>query len=108
MLPVVATDAGGAQWLTAFNDMAEQLIGKKAGELKAIKDSDPQQYDAVIESRQWKRYVMTMRAKEETYQDKSRLKVHVIRAANLNFVTEGKTLLADIAKYDLTPVKMEA
>ena len=94
--------------MTAFNDIAEQLLGKNAGELKRLKDTEPQQFEDWVAERQFKRYVMTMRAKEETYQDKSRLKVHVIRAANLNFVTEGKTLLADIAKYDLTPVKMEA
>ena len=101
MLPVVACDAGANQWLTAFNDMAEQLIGKKAGELKALKDADQHAYDAVIEAAQWKRYVMTLRAKVETYQDNARLKVHVIRAAAPNFVTEGKTLLSDIAKYNL-------
>ena len=46
---------------------------------------------------------MTMRAKVETYQDQARLKVHIIRANAVNFANEGKTLLSDIAKYELPP-----
>ena len=87
--------------MTAFNDIAEQLLGKDAGELKRLKDTDPQQFDDWVNERQFKRYVMTMRAKEEVYQDKARLKVHVIRANPVNYAQEAKTLLADIAKYEL-------
>lgn len=110
MLPCVACDGGANQWITAFNDIAEQLIGMKAGELKAIKDGDVQAYEAVIDAAQWKRYVMTLRGKVETYQDQAKLKVHIIRAAPVNFVNESKTLLADIAKYTLPtaePMKVE-
>ena len=111
MLPCVACDGGANQWLTAFNDIAEQLIGKKAGELKALKETDQHAYEAVIDGAQWKRYVMTVRGKVETYQDQSKLKVHIIRAAPVNFANEGKTLLSDIAKYILPaaePMKVEA
>ena len=111
MLPCVACDGGANQWLSAFNDMAEILIGKKAGELKAIKDADQHAYEAIIDGAQWKRYVMTLRGKVETYQDVSKLKVHIIRAAPVNYANEGKTLLADIAKYNLPaaePMKVEA
>jgi replication factor A1 len=110
MLPCVACDGGANQWLSAFNDMAEILIGKKAGELKAIKDADQHAYEAIIDGAQWKRYVMTLRGKVETYQDVSKLKVHIIRAAPVNYANEGKTLLADIAKYNLPaaePMKVE-
>jgi len=112
ILPLVACDGGANQWLSAFNDIAEQIIGKKAGELKAIKDADQHAFEAVIDAAQWKRYVMTVRGKVETYQDASKLKVHLIRAAPVNFASEGKTLLADIAKYNLPaaaePMKVEA
>ena len=111
MLPCVACDGGANQWLSAFNDMAEILVGMKAGELKAIKDADQHAYEAVIDGAQWKRYVMTVRGKVETYQDVSKLKVHIIRAAPVNYANEGKTLLADIAKYNLPaaePMKIEA
>ena len=98
MLPCVACDGGANQWLSAFNDMAEILIGKKAGELKAIKDADQHAYEAIIDGAQWKRYVMTLRGKVETYQDVSKLKVHIIRAAPVNYANEGKTLLAEIGR----------
>lgn len=103
MLPCVACDGGANQWLSAFNDIAEILIGKKAGELKALKDADQHAYDAVIDGAQWKRYVMTLRAKVETYNDVSKLKVHIFRASPVNYANECKTLLADIAKYNLPP-----
>ena len=59
-------------------------LGKKAGELKAIKDADQHAYDAVIDGAQWKRYVMTLRAKVATYNDVSKLKVHIFRASPVN------------------------
>jgi len=109
ILPMVVNDGGGAQWTTAFNDIAEQLLGKSATELKRLKDSDTQAFDDYVAERQFKRYVMTMRAKEEVYQDKARLKVHVIRANPVNYAQEAKTLLADVAKYDLpAPAPAEA
>ena len=70
---------------------------------KAIKDADQHAYDAVIDGAQWKRYVMTLRAKVETYNDVSKLKVHIFRASPVNYANEGKTLLAAIAKYNLPP-----
>ena len=53
--------------MTAFNDIAEQLLGKNAGELKRLKDTEPQQFEDWVAERQFKRYVMTMRAKEEQH-----------------------------------------
>ena len=44
-----------------------------------------------------------MGAKVETYNDVSKLKVHIFRASPVNYANEGKTLLADIAKYNLPP-----
>jgi hypothetical protein len=40
-----------------------------------------------------------VRGKMETYQDKTRLKTHVLRAEKVNYAAEGKLLLEDIAKY---------
>ena len=72
-------------------------------------DNDLAQYEAVLAQATWKPYLLRVRGKMETYQDKSRLKSHVLSAAPINWAGETKLLLADIAKYgNLSPVKPEA
>ena len=73
-------------------------------------------YDAVIAKAQWKQYVVRVRGKMDTYNGNSRLKSHVLSAKPIAFAEESKLLLAEIAKYGVTPssdaepplVKMEA
>ena len=111
ILPLQAVDASGHLYLTAFNEQATQIMGISATELKRLKDTSPAGYDEVIAKAMWKQYVLRVRGKMDTYNNVTRLKTHVIAPAPVKWAEEGKLLLDDIAKYDLTgptEVKMEA
>eukprot|EP00966_Prymnesium_polylepis_P099638 2307388-Prymnesium_polylepis.3 len=164
MLALVACDASGSQWLTAFNEQATSLLGKTAHELKRIKDqnqarpashanqpsrqpsahqrpkpphqrpkpphqrpkppqlqrrltctaphrptSDPSapahraqaEFEEILNRAKFQPLTMRLRAKKETYQGNTRVKVHVVQPTPTNFVTEGKNMLAEIAKYNI-------
>ena len=101
ILPLVVVDADGSIISTAFNEQAAGLLGKKADELKRLKDASPAQYDAVVGAIMWKPLLFRMRAKTETYQNVERMKAAILSAAPIDYAHEGKLLLKDIAAYGL-------
>ncbi|KAL1530907.1 hypothetical protein AB1Y20_001798 [Prymnesium parvum] len=101
MLALVAVDASGSQWLTAFNEQATALLGKTAPELKRIKEQSQHEFEEIIAKATWQPLTMRLRAKKESYNNVARTKVHVVAPMKTNFVAESKLMLADIAKYDL-------
>lgn len=103
MLAVVAVDATGSQWLTAFNEQATALLGKPADQLKRIKDQSPQEFEEIVSRAKFQPLTMRMRAKKETYNGNTRPKVHVMAPKKMDFVTEARSMLDEIAKYDLPP-----
>ena len=100
--PLQFFDAAGSCIATAFNEQAISILGAKADDLKRMKDHSPQQYEAALSKAQWKQMVLRVRGKMETYNGVTRMKTHVTSASPVKFAEEGKLLLADIAKYDLT------
>lgn len=104
MLALVAVDASGSQWATAFHEQATALLGKPADVLKRIKDRSQSEFEEVIERAKFQQLTMRFRAKKETYNNVTRAKVHVIAPKKPDFVAESKLMLADIAKYDLPPL----
>ena len=104
ILTLMAVDSTGNTFVTAFNDLAAQILGMKADELKRLKTNDTPAYEAVIANATWKRNLLRVRGKMETYNGNTRMKSHVLSATPVKFAEEGKLLLADIAKYgDLEP-----
>lgn len=59
------------------------------------------EFEEVLNSAKWQPLAMRMRAKKETYNNVTRTKVHVMAPNKVNFVPEGKLMLAEIAKYNL-------
>lgn len=103
LLQLVAVDASGSQWLTAFNDQATAILGKPAEELKRLRDTSPTTFEEVLQRATWQPMSMVLRSKKESWQGNARVKMHVQRPNKTNFSAEGKMLLAEIAKYgDLT------
>jgi len=101
IVPVILLDGEGSILTTAFNDQAAALFGKKADELKQLKDTNPPEFDAVVQQAMWKPTLFRLRAKMESYNNQARLKAAILSAAPINFCNEGKLLLSDIAKYEL-------
>ena len=73
ILTLMAVDTQGSTFVTAFNDLAAQILGMKADELKRLKSSDTPAYEAVIANATWKRQLLRVRGKMETYATPTRM-----------------------------------
>lgn len=100
IMSLLVCDATGSQWLNAFNEVAEVLLGKTAAEMEQIKKAgDEAGFEAVFQEGNFKTYNFKCKAKAETMQDQTRVRVNVMNAYSINWVTESRGLLAEIAKF---------
>ncbi|WAR01828.1 RFA1-like protein [Mya arenaria] len=98
ILSVNLADHTGNQWVTCFQESAEIVLGIKADDLGNLKETNELAYDNVFEEASFKSYVFKLRAKVETYNDESRLKVGCTNASPIDYVEDGKRLLDEINK----------
>jgi replication factor A1 len=101
LLPLVLVDSESTVVATAFNDVAEKLLGTPASELKRLKDTDMAAFEATFGKAQWKPQLFRMRAQMSTYNNVSRVKSTIFASSTISFVSEGNLLLKDIAQYNL-------
>jgi replication factor A1 len=99
ILRFLACDATGSEWLTAFNESAQLLIGRKASEMNDIKDADRAAFEAQFQQANFRQYVFKVRAKAESVQDSVQVKCHVLQADPINFRKEAQFLLSEINSY---------
>jgi replication factor A1 len=99
IMQMVVMDSTGSAFASLFNDQATALLGKTADDLKELKETDEQLYDDVLSKATFKRMVMRIRAKMDTYQDVSRQKLQVLSVAPINYATEARALLKEIELY---------
>jgi len=91
-------DATGKQMVSFFDDTGVQLIGKTADELAPLRDpEDSSAFDRHFATKQFECYVMRCRIASETYNEEARLKTSCLKLDVCDWVTEGKTLLQEIA-----------
>ena len=91
-------DATGGQMVSFFDDTGVQMIGKTADELAPLRDpEDSSAFDRHFSTKQFECYIMRCRIASESYNDESRLKTSCLRLEPCDWVTEGRTLLDDIA-----------
>ncbi|KAI8913069.1 hypothetical protein DFJ77DRAFT_466661 [Powellomyces hirtus] len=80
------TDHTGQVWLQGFNEVGEQLLGMSANEMVALKDSqNDQAVTAAINDALFKTYLFKVRAKAETYQDESKVRLSVISFSSVDY-----------------------
>ena len=100
ILSVQAADATGSSWLSAFNDQAEQLLGRTADDLAALKEAgDDAGYNDAIDGAIWKTYNMNLRVKADEWNGEKRIKTTITGLAPVDYAAESKELLAAIAAY---------
>ena len=94
------SDQSGQTWLSSFNDVGEQLMGKSANELHMLKQQgDEHAFEAAFQEASFKSYLFRVRAKQENYQDEMKVRCQVLSAAPIDYVKETKHLMGEIKKY---------
>jgi replication factor A1 len=100
ILSCQASDHTGQQWVTAFNECAEKILGQPASALSALLEAkQEEQYRQVFRNAGFHQYLFRCRVKAENVNDEMRVKVTVNSIAPLNFKQESELLLAQIQQF---------
>ena len=69
ILQINLMDHAGQMWITAFNEVAEQMMGISANELHALKDEGNEvEFNKYFQTCVGKTFTFQMMAKQDTYQ----------------------------------------
>jgi len=96
MVSVNFADYSDHLWATCFHETSEALFGQSAEVLGPMQKDDAEAFDAVIKESVFNSYIVKFRAKTDTYNNETRLKVTVTDLHKLNFTEYAKKLVAEI------------
>lgn len=106
------SDYSGSNWVTAFNEDAEKILqcsSKEIGESIDNRDETHKVYPISLKKKTnnclffqefftaigFKKFQMKFRAKMESYNDESRLKINVVQADPVDYKSYARRLLTD-------------
>jgi replication factor A1 len=75
-------------------------MDKTADELEELKENSTE-YDACFQQPLCKAFIFRCRAKQDTYQDQTRVRYQVLNAAQINYAAEATKLAEQIKLYSL-------
>jgi len=102
ILSVHAIDATGDMWMTAFNEVAQLLLGHSAQTVSEFKEAgNTKAYEQVFKDANFKTYLFKCRAKLETRTEtgETKTRFHILAATPVNYKQECHFLLEEIASY---------
>lgn len=99
VLNLSIADHTNQMWLSGFNDIGVQLLGHTADELETLKNDDDGAFQSVVRRASGRIFNFGCRAKADSYNDLKKVRVHVLKAAEVGWVETANELLGEIARY---------
>jgi len=96
MLSVNIGDFSSTQWVTLFQDTAEELLGKSAQVVGKLQEEDDNQYNEIFKKVTLMPFQFRIRAKMETYNDENRLKLSVFSVKKPDYKERCRRLISEI------------
>lgn len=102
ILTVSALDSTGQIWLNLFNDQAEALLGKTAGELKELKETDESGLKSYLDKNVlYREFSFRIRAKLDSYNGVDRTRYQVMGLAPIDYSLEATALVEELNSVNL-------
>jgi len=98
MLSAQLSDSTGNQWVTMFQETAESLLGTTSAELGRLLEESKEEYSDVFQSQMFKLFDIRARAKMETYNNETRLKVTLFSIKPIDYKVASAKLIATIKR----------
>lgn len=98
MLQAQMCDSTGNQWVTIFQEAAETLLGTTSPELGKLMEEAKEDYSDVFQKQMFKLFDARARAKMETYNNETRLKVTIVNIKPIDYKVASAKLIADIKR----------
>ncbi|KAG9056580.1 Replication factor A protein 1 [Serendipita sp. 407] len=109
LLGLQVADHTSQIWLQAFNDVGIMILGMSADELSDIKDREESEFSKVVQKALSKTFNFSCRAKQDTYQDATRVRYGINRVYGLDYAAETRNLHKILSQYsDLIPANYTA
>ncbi|KAG4305759.1 hypothetical protein PORY_000669 [Pneumocystis oryctolagi] len=99
ILTISVNDHTGQIWLSCFDDVGRQIIGKSADDIVQIKEENEQAALNIFHEANCKSYIFRVRAKQDSYNGAVRVRYQVISASFINWAHECKLLAETINSY---------
>ncbi|KAK4800408.1 hypothetical protein SAY86_020895 [Trapa natans] len=99
ILQLQIQDHTGLTWVTAFQELGEEIVGVPAKEMFQLRTEGEDERFAIIFRRAiFTKYLFKLKVKEEMFSDEQRLRLTVVKAEKMNFPAESRFLLALLEK----------
>lgn len=98
ILTISVTDSTGQLWLTLFNEQGERLLGIDASKLTELKNNDSDAFTTFTQQFQMKEFDFRIRAREDNYNDQSRIRYTVSNLYDINYGAEADYLAGELSK----------
>ncbi|KAH0832173.1 hypothetical protein J3R83DRAFT_13086 [Lanmaoa asiatica] len=90
IMSVAVADWSGQVWLQGFNDAGLAVFGKTADEVMEIKERNEPEYNALMAQSAGKTFNFSCRAKQDTYNDQTRVRYGISKISQLDYYEEAK------------------
>lgn len=92
-------DHSSSTWISAFDEVGQVMLGRSAKEFRDLKDRNPALADHILEDATFRPMLMKITVKERTWNDEQQIRYTAARAEPIEFASEGRLLLNEIASY---------
>ncbi|KAJ1955977.1 Replication factor A protein 1 [Dipsacomyces acuminosporus] len=93
------SDETGQNWLQCFNEIGQQIIGCSANEMVELQQNSQAVFDKKIKDATFKQYKFRCRAKSETFNETTKVRINIVNIYPIDFVAESQRLSKLIESY---------
>ncbi|KAG1754337.1 hypothetical protein EDB19DRAFT_1892356 [Suillus lakei] len=93
IMSMAVADWSGQAWLQGFNEAGLVVFGKTADEVHEIKERNEAEYNALMAQASGVTFNFSCRAKQDTYNDQTRVRYGISRITSLDYREEAKHLV---------------
>ncbi|KAI0053916.1 replication factor-a protein [Auriscalpium vulgare] len=93
LLSMAVADYTGQAWLSGFNEVGLLVFGMTADELHEIRERDDAKSNEIVLKAQCHTYNFACKARQDTFNDTTRVRYQIQRIQALDYAAEGRSLI---------------
>ncbi|KAK9450595.1 uncharacterized protein V1518DRAFT_414231 [Limtongia smithiae] len=90
-------DHTGQMWLSTFDDVGKIVMGRPAGELYELRNTNSEEFEKEVAQRLGITFMFRVRGRQDTYQNTTRAKYNALSAAPLDYAQESTNLIKSLS-----------
>ncbi|KAJ2650113.1 Replication factor A protein 1 [Coemansia sp. RSA 1250] len=98
---VNVSDETGHNWMQCFNDIGEKLLGCPASEMVRLQQTDDVAFTQKINEATFQEMVFRCRAKSETFNENTRVRISIMNMNPVDYVAESRRLNKLIESFSI-------